>query len=155
MSLHDEQPPTVLRPGFSRLLAGFVLVSHLAALAVTVLLPVAWFWRAGLGLLVLSGLVYQWTMHVRPAQQHALLEAVWEADGTWTLIPVSGTPVTATLLSSTFVGVGLVVLNLRRSRRRVCSMVLLPDNLDSDLLRRLRVRLRQHGTDDSSVLHHP
>ncbi len=149
---HDEQPPLIIRPGFSRLLAGFVLATHLAALAVTWMLPIAWYWRTALGLLVLSGLLYQWTMHVRPFQPRSLLEAVWEADGTWTLVSVSGEASAATLLPSTFVGVGLVVLNLRLDRFRSCSMVLLPDNLDLDLLRRLRVRLRQHGMEDPSRL---
>lgn len=152
MSSHDEQPPLAIRPRFSRSLAAFVLFSHLVAGAAVVLLPVAWPWRVGLGLLVLVSLVYQWTLHVRPLQPNALRELTWEADGTWTLIRVSGETVTATLLPSTFVGVGLVVLNLRCTKLRTCSMVLLWDNLDPDLLRRLRVRLRQHGMEDLSML---
>jgi len=77
-------------------------------------------------------------------------EAIWEPDGTWTLTLVSGKQVEARLLPSTFVTPGLSVLNLRRGRWRSCAMVLLPDTLDPDLLRRLRVRLRLWGTLDRS-----
>ena len=152
MGSHDEQPPLVIRPGFSRLLAGLVLVTHLGALAVAAMLPVAWPWRLGLGVSIFLSLGYNWATHVQPLHPWALFEAVWEADGTWTLTRLSGDAVTATLLPSTFVAVGMVVLNLRCSRFRTYSLVLLRDGLDPDLLRRLRVRLRLHEADDSSGL---
>jgi len=69
-------------------------------------------------------------------------EAIWEPDGTWILTLVSGQQIEARLLPSTFVTPGLSVLNLRCGRWRSRAMVLLPDSLDPDLLRRLRVRLR-------------
>ena len=77
-------------------------------------------------------------------------EAIWEPDGTWTLILVSGQQIEARLLPSTFVTPGLLILNLRYGHRRSRAMVLLPDTLDPDLLRRLRVRLRLWGTLDRS-----
>jgi toxin CptA len=76
-------------------------------------------------------------------------EAVWRPDGTWTLTLASGRELEARLLTSTFVSPALVLLSFRCHRARRCSLVLFADALESELLRRLRVRLRLSGAGTS------
>lgn len=113
-------------------------------------MPLDWYWRAGLSALVLASLAYALGAQVLLVVPRAVREAIWRSDGTWTLTLVSGEQVEARLLPSTFVLPRLLVLNFRRGRWRSRAMVLLPDALDSDLLRRLRVRLRLRGMADTS-----
>ncbi|WP_089727202.1 protein YgfX [Candidatus Thiosymbion oneisti] len=150
MGENRELPPLRIRPRPSRILAVFLLVTHGAALSVVVALPLDWYWRSGLAILVLTSLINTIGTQVLFLVPWAGREAIWEPDGTWTLTLVSGKQVEARLLPSTFVTPGLLVLNLRCGRWRSCAMVLLPDTLDPDLLRRLRVRLRLWGTLDKS-----
>jgi hypothetical protein len=63
----------------------------------------------------------------------------------------SGRQVGARLLSNSFVSAPVVVLNFRRGSWWPCSLVLTSDNMDPDLLRRLRVRLRLVGASMSSA----
>lgn len=141
MADHHRQAPLLLRPRLSRRLAAFIVLTHAGALACILALPVAWTWRvAGLGLVALSGLWQGWT-HLWPRAPWAVREALCGEDG-WELTLGSGRRVQARLAPSTYVGPRLVVLNFQGPAWRRCSLVLLPDALDPDLLRRLRSRLR-------------
>jgi toxin CptA len=142
---HTQRAPLLVRPGFSRRLAVFVCVTHAAALAVSVVVPLAWYWRPGLVMAILGSLVYQIRLHLLHRAARAVRHAEWAADGTWTLMLGSGREVEGTLAPATFVGTSLVALNFRCGRWRRCALVLLPDNVDPTLLRRLRVRLRLTG----------
>jgi len=57
MSENRELPPLRIRPRPSRMLAAFLLVTHGAAVSVVVALPLDWYWRIGLGALVLASLI--------------------------------------------------------------------------------------------------
>jgi toxin CptA len=139
----------MLRPGFSRRLAAFIGVTHGAALAVLLLLPTPWYWRGAAALSVIGSLLYQAWVHLLHRGPGAVRAASWGADGTWTLSLATGGELEARLAPSTFVGTSLVVLNFRCGRWRRYALVLLSDNLDATLLRRLRVRLRLNGGDDA------
>jgi toxin CptA len=145
MPAHGSRAPLVLRPGFSRRLAVFLGLSHAAALLAVLGLPIAWYWRAGFGAAVLASLARQSALHLLHRAPSAVREAVWAAEGAWTITLGSGRTVDASLLRSTFVSTSLVVLNFRCGRWRRHALVLLPDNLEANLLRRLRVRLRIAG----------
>lgn len=150
MSKHREQPPLRIRPRSSGLLAAFLLATHGAALAAVFAAPLDWFWRSLLIALLLAGLVYEMGVQVLFMATWAVRQAVWGSDGTWTLSLVSGKQVEARLLPSTFVTRRLILLNFRCGRWCFRTLVLPPDTLDPDLLRRLRVRLRLRGAEDLS-----
>jgi len=142
MGENRELPPLRIRPRPSRILAIFLLATHGVALSVAGVLPLDWYWRIGLAILVFTSLGNVIGTRVLFLIPWAGREAIWEPDGTWTLTLVSGQQIEVRLLPSTFVTPGLSVLNPRCGRWRSRAMVLLPDSLDPDLLRRLRVRLR-------------
>ncbi|MBP6735594.1 MAG: hypothetical protein KAX51_14115 [Chromatiaceae bacterium] len=141
-----ERPAMVIRPGVSRRLAIMVLVVHGLTLVVVTLLPLALSGRAGLALAVLLGLALNLGGSVWHLWPWSLRAAVWRPDGTWSLIQGDGRERDGRLLGSTYVSPALVVLNFRCDRWRTASLVLLPDNLEPDLLRRMRVRLGLEGT---------
>lgn len=141
-----ERPALVIRPGVSRRLALLVLVVHGLTLATVPFLPLALSGRAGLALALLSGCALSLGGAVWHRWPWSLREAVWWPDGAWSLIQGDGRERDGRLLGSTYVSPALVVLNFRCGRWRTASLVLLPDNLEPDLLRRLRVRLGLEGT---------
>jgi hypothetical protein len=109
-----------------------------------------WYWRAALAAMVLAGLLYAVVAQVLLLAPWVVREATWRPDGVWILTLVSGEQVEARLQPSSFVSPILILLNFRCRRWRSCSLVLPPDCLDPDLLRRLRARLRLEGTGDRS-----
>jgi hypothetical protein len=135
-----------IRPQPSARLTAFLALVHGAALVVVAALPLDWPWRLGLGILVLLGLLHAMAAHLLYRLPWAPREAVWQGDGRWELTLVSGREIEAILLTSTYVRTSLIVLNFRCHRILPCSLVLFRDALDEDLARRLRVRLRLHGT---------
>ena len=134
-----------IRPGVSRRLAIYLVLVHGLALGVVWLLPLAALWRLLIGLMVLLSLALGLGGPVWHRWPWDLAQAIWHADGRWTLTLAAGREVEGRLLGSSYVSPALVVLNFRSGRWRNRSLVLLPDNLDPDLLRRLRVRLRLEG----------
>ena len=143
MASHREQPPLLIQPRFSRRLAAFVALAHLLAVAAILTLPGApW-----LLLLIPVGLSLGYQVHVRVLCRApwSIVSATWQADGTWTIVFLSGAQTEARIAPSTFVSVPLVVLNLRRGHFRCWALPLFADALDSEQLRRLRQRLRIEG----------
>jgi toxin CptA len=145
MSRQVERPPLHLRPWPSSRLASLLLAIHTAAAAVAVALPLVWPWRALLLAAVLLSGVYMAAGPVLRRLPWSVREAVWQPDGAWTLTLGSGEEIEGRLLASSYVSTALVVLNFRCSGWRPCSLVLFPDGLEPDVLRRLRVRLRLAG----------
>jgi toxin CptA len=94
---------------------------------------------------VLLGLAYGLCGPVMHRFPWCLREAVWRGDGGWALIFAGGRELEGRLLPATYVGVSVVVLAFRCGRIRACFLPLCSDNLDPDLMRRLRVRLRLTG----------
>jgi toxin CptA len=136
------------RPRPSRLLARFLLVAHaLAAVVVLVSVP------GRLAMAVLLGLVLvsfyrAYRRHVLQVGRRAARRVVCQEDGAWFLQDTQGVVREARLLPSTFLHPRLVILNFELCRcagRR--NLVLCPDSLDPQTLRRLRARLRRVTTD--------
>ena len=145
MTRPSERPALVIRPGVSRRLTLLVLVTHGLTLAAIAFLPLPLLGRVGLALAVLLGCALSLTGAVWHLGPWGLRELVWQADGHWCLIQGDGRQREGSLLGSTYVSPALVVLNFRCGRWQYRSLVLMPDNLEPDLLRRLRVRLRLEG----------
>ncbi len=141
-----------LRP--SRLFAGVLLVIHGGAVAIVLAMP-SFPLAVHVFLAVLLSVsayrtISRWALLSAPQAVTAL---VWDDAGEWLLKLAGGEQVAAQLLPGTFVSPRLVVLNLLsrspevgavRVRKRF-PVVVAPDSVDRDTLRRLRVRLRIHG----------
>jgi len=145
---HKQRPPLRIRPRTSRRLAVFLLTIHFTAMAVVFALPLNGYLRAGLVVSVLVALAYSAGVHLLYLVSSAVREATWGSDGAWILTLVSGEQIEARLLPSTYVTGNLLVLNFHRARWWSRSLVLLPDSLDGNLLRRLRARLRLAGAEN-------
>jgi toxin CptA len=141
MSDHHRQPPLTIRPVASMRLLVFVSVIHAAALAVLFPLPLPWWLTLGLAALVVGDLAYVVWARVLGRAPWSIVQATWNDNG-WTLITNNGPSQQLRLAASTYVGVDLVIVNLRAGLLRRRSLVLTPDNIDPDQLRRLRARLR-------------
>ena len=71
----------------------------------------------------------------------ALTRLMWHQDGKWTLYQAGGGSFDAELRGNSLVHARLIVLNFESKRLGRCSRVLLGDELEPELLRRLRARL--------------
>jgi toxin CptA len=141
MAGHRRRPPLLVRPRPSRLLAGFVVLSHGLAVVIALALPVSWPVRLALVLVIVLGMLWNALTHVWPRTPWAVREALLGEDG-WEITLGTGPRRPAKLAPSTFVGTWLVVLNFRCNRWPRCSLVLVPDGVDPQTQRRLRARLR-------------
>ncbi len=140
---HPVYTPLRLQPGRSPRLTAFLLLVHCLALAVltAVSLPL-WAW-VGLVLALMVSLIHGYALHIARGSPWAITRAVWDELGLWRLTLASGQTLEAQLLPDSFVTLPLVVLNFRAGpwwRRR--SLVLSSDAMDTELLRKLRVRLK-------------
>ncbi len=137
--------PLRLRPGRSPRITLYIWAIHLAALPVLIPLPLSPWLKACLLPLLGVSLYRAHRRHVSRQSPDAIEEAVWDAQGAWRLRLASGVTLKADLYPDSFVTVALVLLNFRSGRRRR-TLILTPDALDRDTLRRLRVRLKlQYG----------
>jgi len=133
--------PLRLEPGVSRQLGGFLALSHCAALAVLPFcglppLPVA---------AMALGVALSWLRtrrrDVLRRDPGSIAALVWEEGSRVRLTLRSGRETGATLRPFVFLQPWLVILHFRRDDGRAARLVLLPDMLDRETFRRLRVRL--------------
>jgi hypothetical protein len=119
----------------------FLALSHGAALAV---LPFCGLPPLPVATLAL-GVVLSWLRTRRREVQHrdadSIQSLVWEEGNRWRLTLRSGQETGASLRPYVFLQPWLVILHFRRDDGHAARLVLLPDMLDADSFRRLRVRL--------------
>jgi toxin CptA len=134
--------PLRLAPGRSwRLAVGLTGVYTLAVL-VTAGLPLPTWSRLALASVLAIGAWWEMAVHVLHSSPRAILEALWDGQGNWTLYLASGAQLNAELERDSLVTLPLVVLNFRTGSWRRHSIILTSDNCDPEQLRQLRVRLR-------------
>jgi hypothetical protein len=138
----NTQPPLHLSAAVSRWLAGFILATHFLAGLVLVFMPTLPWWL-GLLLCVPVGfsLRHFWRLHIARSHQDSVLDATFYSVDNWRVHTVGGSKF-AHLDDSSFLQPWLCVLNLWTQRGKVHTLILLPDSLPSDVLRRLRVRVK-------------
>jgi hypothetical protein len=133
--------PLRLETGVSRRLGGFFTLSHGAALAVLPFcglppLPVT---------AIALGVVLSWLRtrrcDVLRRDPDSIASLVWKEGNRVHLTLRSGRETGAALRPFVFMQPWLVILHFRRDDGRTARLVLLPDMLDADTFRRLRVRL--------------
>ena len=76
----------------------------------------------------------------------AIVRLLWNSDGTWLLEDAEGRKSQAALLPNSYVHARLMVLNFKLGTGMKRSRVLLGDEADVELLRRLRARLMSGAT---------
>lgn len=123
----------------SRRLALYLAAAHAGALAFIPFLPLGNVTGALLAILVLLCLARSGSARVLMRGDGDVVALVWERDGEWRLVERGGRTRVCRLRPDSYVHPWLTVLNFAGERR--CSVVLLPDSLDRDTYRRLRVRL--------------
>jgi toxin CptA len=133
--------PIRLRPRASARLAIGLVVTHAGAAAIAALLAWPIWARVLLVIFVSSSLLWSLAWHVLH-RGDAAMEAVLQADGSWILETGQVEARPATLAADSLVTPQLTVLVFRLADGRRRSLLLLPDNIDPDSFRRLRVRLR-------------
>ena len=137
-----------LRP--SRILYALLLAIHGGALAILLLAPLSWPPRILLALLLLLSLrhsVARWALLERRRSVVALAR---DRSGEWRVTLAGGEELEVRLLPDSFVSTWLVVLNFSLAESSgSLSAVILPDMLDGNTLRRLRVLLSMEGTGES------
>lgn len=136
------QPALHLQPQFSYQLAGWVFAIHLLAAGVTLSLPGLADWSKAV-LLGLTGFSvwHTWRLHLVRSHPYAVQEATFYTPDNWRIHTPQGSRFAA-LDDSSFLHPWLCVLNLRSQSGRMHTLLLMPDSVPPDTLRRLRVRLR-------------
>jgi hypothetical protein len=145
MSSSGYAPPLRLELRRSRRLALYLAASHAGALALVPLLPIGAPAGALLAALIALSFAREYSARVLMRGDRAVVALVWTREGDWHLLERGGRTRVCRLRPGSFRHPLLTVLGFSGGRR--CSVVLLPDSLDRDSFRRLRVRLGLHGAD--------
>lgn len=139
MSSHTYAAPLSLQPEVSHRLGAALVILHAGALLAPFVVPLPASARAVLLAAVGASLIHAWRMHLGARR---ITTAVWFMGDDWLLTSGDGTSARACLAPQAYVSPYAVVLRFCSAGRRVRTLVLLPDSLDADVFRRLRVRLR-------------
>lgn len=140
MSYAGYATPLRIEPRPSRWLAAAILFVYGGAVLMTLLVPLSR-WLAVPTAVAIAGAGWRtFVDRVLMSRAQAIIAVVWRDDGRWELQTRDGRRLPVALLPDSYVHPWLTVLNFRGAARRR-SVVLLPDSLDSQCYRRLRVRL--------------
>jgi len=123
-------------------------MAHISAMGVTSLLPIEHWLQLIVVFAAAASLIQGLRTHVLRSSSAAIRSAEWNSEGEWVLFTTNGDELAAQLRASSYVQPWFIVLNFSVSRFGRRSLILLPDAVDPELLRRLRVRLKLFsGTD--------
>ena len=131
-----------LFPGFSLRLTVLIVSPHLIGALVVTTLDITWPFRLLLLVLVFLSAWDAIRVHMLRRGKRGVKGAVWDADGRWWLATDAEEEASARLLPDALVHPALVVLNFRLEDGSRRSLLLFPDAVKADLLRRLRMRLK-------------
>lgn len=130
-----------LRPSY--LLAALLVVMHALAMTSVWLVPLALAMKIGTAVLLASTLTLSLRQHVQRAGRRSVRAIRLNAECEISLQGQDGTWQKATLQPSSFVSPYLSVLNFQlEGEKRVRHVVVLPDAVDAEQFRQLRVWLR-------------
>ncbi|HAJ92249.1 MAG TPA: hypothetical protein DCO71_06495 [Gammaproteobacteria bacterium] len=134
--------PLHLDIGPSRLLGGWVILVHgMPLLMWPVLQSGSWLVLAVFSALLFS-LVRSWRLQVSRHHPDAVCSMVWRAEKDCLLGLHSGEQAKVSMRPRAFILPWLVILHFNSRQRRMRHLVLLPDMLDREVFRKLRVRLK-------------
>lgn len=136
--------PIRLRIGLSRSFAATATAAHAGAAAIALLMPLPLWGRCALLGVLLWSAWRVWSAHLCPGGRR-ISEVLLRRDDVFEVTTAAGIA-EAQLLGADLVAPWLTVLRLRRGDGACVSLVLLPDNVEAQAFRRLRVRLRHRLT---------
>jgi len=143
-------PALRLSPQKSATLLIFTLTAHVGAMGMVLFLPLEFWLRLSVLLAVAVSLIQATRTHLLRSSGSAIKSVQWDSAGEWRLFFANGDEFAAQLKASSYLQPWLVVLNFSTSRFRRHTLILLPDAVDPERLRRLRVRLRLLGNKDTA-----
>ena len=126
------------------LLAGLLVLGHATAAVALAYIDLSPALRVLFGLMLAASLYRNLRVYVLFSAPRSLLKLVWEASGKWRVWDACGREHEAILAPDYYVHPKLVILTLKLEGLGRRAVLLLPDSLDSEVFRRLRVRLRAH-----------
>jgi toxin CptA len=130
-----------LKPSYQ--LSAWLSLSHLAAALCVLMVPMPLWLRTVLALALLSNLIYALGDQAWRRWPSSIVGLQFERDGLVIVQSRNGTVVEARVLGSSFVAPYLTIVFLKRERRWLSSaVVILPDAIEPDLFRQLRVWLK-------------
>jgi len=135
-------PTLRLTPQKSIVLLSFILIAHTGAMGVILLLPLELWMQLFISLVVIISLIQALRTHILRANGSTIKSAEWDSEGEWRLFTVNGDELAAQLKASSYVQPWFIVLNFSINRFGRRNVILLPDSVDPELLRHLRVRLK-------------
>ncbi len=133
--------PLHLEPKCSTRLAWFLRCTHGAALLVLMFSELTANQTFGLVSMVLVSFVYITSRYVLKIFSTSIKSMTWLDNERWILQQRGGETVKASLLGNAFIRPWLVIVCLKDENRKRHNVLLLPDMLDINTFRRLRVRL--------------
>lgn len=139
--LRKYATPLLLEPGPSGTLRAWLVLCHVVAIILLPFMSLPWW--AGLILMtaVLFSLWRAMRMHISMVHPNAVCAVEWLEAHVCRLRLASGRDIRARLLPQVFMLPWLVIMHFRSDGGRVHHLVLLPDMLEREVFRRLRVRL--------------
>lgn len=143
MSSSGYAAPLRLEPRPSRRLAGYLALAHGGALSFLPWLPLNAAAGSLLAILIALCFARSYTSRVLMRGGRDIVGLMWTREGDWRLFERGGGERVCRLRADSHAHPALTVLNFSGERR--CSVVLLPDSLDGEAYRRLRVRLGLHA----------
>jgi hypothetical protein len=126
----------------SRLLGGWLLLTHTSALLLLPLLPLSGWLLLPPAVAVLCSLMHGWRLHVERSHPQAVQALHWAGGRRCRLTLTGDREIEAVLVPQAVVLPWLTILRFSGPARRRRFLVLLPDMLDRDRFRQLRVRLK-------------
>lgn len=144
MSSKEYATPLRLELRPSQLLSRCVVMMHLFVLALSVFGPFAVWQKLLLTVLILCGWLYHQRRYPLGNNRRRVQALVWHREGNWE-IERQGIIDVARMGPEAFVLPRLVILQLRPQAGGRLYLAILPDMLDMESFRQLRVRLRMAG----------
>ena len=133
--------PLLLEPGPSLALRAGLLLSHVVAILILPFTALTLWPGLLLMLVVFFSLSRTFRLHVTRAHPDSICAVEWFEARVCKLQLASGEGIKAYLMPQVFMLSWLVIMHFKNDRGRVHHLVLLPDMLDRNVFRRLRVRL--------------
>ncbi|WP_455376306.1 protein YgfX [Kaarinaea lacus] len=167
MSHNKYASPLRIEIKSSPSLLAIVLVVHIGAIAMLAISEMTWILKIILVFIVAASLLlytgFYLFFYKKSSRVHFMDKLfprirclVWDKDDRWILAAENGEEIQAHLVAGSFVHPQLTTVNLRLMGKpwynRYRSFVFMQDNLNAEVFRRLRVRLRWYSTPDQDSL---
>lgn len=141
MSSNTYAAPLVLEIAPSLPFALVLACAHGGVLMVLAMLPLPGWMLWVLTILVMVHAAYSIRRHALLQDAKSVVRLLWDAQDQWTLTRRDGIACSAKLLPGSYLHPALTVLNYKVSNWHRTSVVILPQRVDAEDFRKLRVRM--------------